>query len=1140
MPIGRGPFHSLRRRVMAEIAELQQRNPELRRARYSWAKRVLKALLGNRSVGTMFGAYVVVAILLVGAQAAVAYWKPALLRTAGSGALDGLRDIGSYLLGGQLTVLGVVSVAVSIVTLLAQRTEGASARSETRLYYVEALAYELVTSGIALSLVLAVQLFWPLQTGLEALGLGGDGVLSQTSLTVIHALWLMGNLGLFFHFMMTTLRFVEPNARAALRERYSANAIIPGDLEKRLIEVLHAGIGRSILEDAEATPGPILTMWHSRATNRDAVTEVARTFRRPMMLVDVWERPLASALRSWTARVRKTPAQPRPFEARPGWADRLAIAVSPGSRLHGTRDLVVRTGGTPLTWWERFEIRLSLRFAPVPAQADDRPTPHEMVEELVDQVVGQIDRAAVTGFKAALSEAVRFHRFLLAAQHHTGSDGQVFNFAAIGSLLRRPNEGWVGEYQRLYDAAAARMGEDASFIDKLGYLPHRLMPDDVANSAPDVVADLLTLGIYEALALQKWIQAHATPVDPTGPPSLTPRTLTGVNRDTYQRVVVKFVGAWETLVSGLGSRFNLDDAVGLDADANWEAHGRAWRFVHTHLWATVTMLGVAVRSEDELGAGWLRDVLLRWPERLDRDDTFARLQRRPLLRADWLRRPFDEASAYARRLAQAPAVAVVRPQDLFSVILRSAHADAVVLTAAAALSWHLRRTDGPTLAGETARRLLHREVLPEGGRPLRPSGQTGFRDVFLLILRTRFGLGPAEQGSVTEVDKNVRQLLGLREAPIVPGRVYTGWGPTGAESLDFELVAILAALAPPTGDAGVVALVAELGADEAFFLRGDESIQGAISTLESFAHRLGPAFVMPEFARAVLALAPGADPSACRTRAAEIIDAALDALRQARLTRLLASPIDPDRVADFAAGLQARLAAADLKLAPLRAPAVELDVGVAAHRTFPLGNVERGLFTFPPRAAVDVDNMVEVTAEHLRDHLTGLVRAANWRRAKHTVRLKASRYPTNFWRAVARQKADIPDPVLVVPHGPTGQLVAGWVWGFGPPKPSGLQVEKREGEDGDGANYEAHIDGLAVYAANLPADTALLFSRAALKRLRVSPHGAAGHWLGLNVGEEAGSDRVTLEMRVGLETEWDDSLLVVFRIQGLTEDAADA
>ncbi len=230
MPIGRGPFHSLRRRVMAEIAELQQRNPELRRARYSWAKRVLKALLGNRSVGTMFGAYVVVAILLVGAQAAVAYWKPALLRTAGSGALDGLRDIGSYLLGGQLTVLGVVSVAVSIVTLLAQRTEGASARSETRLYYVEALAYELVTSGIALSLVLAVQLFWPLQTGLEALGLGGDGVLSQTSLTVIHALWLMGNLGLFFHFMMTTLRFVEPNARAALNRDYlpaAAPAISP-------------------------------------------------------------------------------------------------------------------------------------------------------------------------------------------------------------------------------------------------------------------------------------------------------------------------------------------------------------------------------------------------------------------------------------------------------------------------------------------------------------------------------------------------------------------------------------------------------------------------------------------------------------------------------------------------------------------------------------------------------------------------------------------------------------------------------------------------------------------------------------------------------------------------------------------------
>ncbi|PZQ48659.1 MAG: hypothetical protein DI570_26180, partial [Phenylobacterium zucineum] len=576
-------------------------------------------------------------------------------------------------------------------------------------------------------------------------------------------------------------------------------------------------------------------------------------------------------------------------------------------------------------------------------------------------------------------EVIQFHRFLLAAQHHSDETGGPFNFAAIGGLFQRPDAGWIVEYQRALDAAAARLGEDPTFFDRLAYLPQSLMPDDASDSVPEVVADFLDLGIYAMLALQKWVQAHAVPPDPTGPPALTPRVLTGVNRDSYQRVVVKFIGAWEILIARLDARFKLEAAIRADVGTNWAAHRRAWRFVQTHLWSTSMMLAIAVRSDDEVGAGWLRDVLLRWPERLDREDRVGRL-RRQLLSPDWLHRTHEEAADYARRLTPAPIL--VPPQDLFSVMSRTAHADAVLVTAAVALASHIAQTGEVTLAGETARKLLRREVLPEGGNALRGSEQTIFRDAFHLFIRTRFDLRPGGTAYVKGLDDLVRGMRNLREAPAVPGRVYTGWGSTGVERLDHELLAILAAFIPDTGDAGVVGLLAELGADEAYFEHGDDSVQGAISQLETLAHQLGPALFIPDFARAVLALAPDRDPAAQRQRLSEVLTAAIGALRQARLARLLSTPLDPARIARFAAGVQARLSAEGLGLAPLRAPAAVVSGETPSDHTLSLGNVERGLFTTPPRAAVDFDEMAHHTADVMRSQLAQQVRLSQWRKPK--------------------------------------------------------------------------------------------------------------------------------------------------------------
>ena len=72
-----------------------------------------------------------------------------------------LKDIASYLIAAQVGILGIVSVAIGIVTLISQRDDRSSTNTDVRLYYVESLAYEVVLSGAALLIVLCVQLLWP-------------------------------------------------------------------------------------------------------------------------------------------------------------------------------------------------------------------------------------------------------------------------------------------------------------------------------------------------------------------------------------------------------------------------------------------------------------------------------------------------------------------------------------------------------------------------------------------------------------------------------------------------------------------------------------------------------------------------------------------------------------------------------------------------------------------------------------------------------------------------------------------------------------------------------------------------------------------------------------------------------------------
>jgi multisubunit Na+/H+ antiporter MnhB subunit len=99
----------------------------MRRTRYSPIERGVRAVLEGHSFGWFVGGYVAVALAVLLAGTLLNLYTPWLLPDAkGWSGIDGfLKDATSYLIAAQVGLLTVVSVAVGLVTLIAQRDERA-------------------------------------------------------------------------------------------------------------------------------------------------------------------------------------------------------------------------------------------------------------------------------------------------------------------------------------------------------------------------------------------------------------------------------------------------------------------------------------------------------------------------------------------------------------------------------------------------------------------------------------------------------------------------------------------------------------------------------------------------------------------------------------------------------------------------------------------------------------------------------------------------------------------------------------------------------------------------------------------------------------------------------------------------------
>jgi hypothetical protein len=313
--IGHGVFWSIRKRADTEIREHMAKNRSIRLRRHAPWQRIIRFLI-DRRLRTFIITYILLDLALELGAFTLYHYNPGIYPVWRAVAIKGLlKDYTGFLLSVQACMIGVISVAVGLVTLIAQRNDGAATNADIRIYYSEALAYGVAASSIALLVVMTVQLFWPVQFLAHRLHFESQKLLIKTALTAVHIGWLSLNLVAFAQFIAVSLRFVEPKARERMRETYTANTLLPQDIHRRLMSYLHLHAAQSIMPPAATEDNLGVTMGgFSLQNNWDE--EICIFHRKSVELYDVRLRPLAWILGRWWKSSTQTGSARRSFLAR--------------------------------------------------------------------------------------------------------------------------------------------------------------------------------------------------------------------------------------------------------------------------------------------------------------------------------------------------------------------------------------------------------------------------------------------------------------------------------------------------------------------------------------------------------------------------------------------------------------------------------------------------------------------------------------------------------------------------------------------------------------------------------------------------------------------------------------------------------
>lgn len=1122
--IGRGLFQSLRARVVADVREHVKDNKTLKKARYSPLRRILRVSPFARPLLALPLTYLFLISALIIVEWTIHTFAPTRIVEY----VDFSKDAAGFFLTAQVGFLAIITVAISVVTLLTQKDDGSAINTDVRLYYVESHAYALTVSGIFLSIAIIVSLFAPLQYLFNFLSNERYLAYFKFWVTAIHAVWLIANCALFFHFLNTTLQFVEPKSRARLRRQYIANEIVPFDIRRRLLKAYYINLSRNILGENHGDDGPMISFGMGSISERESELEISRIFKVNSTLYDVWLLPVSFALRRWHRRcVDRSRSQTASRNTR--WHGHLAVLASFTQSHEGTSDLVVREGGVPLTRMERFLIRVGLRFARVDPHQESLPTPTNFIEQLVYKVVSQIDAGLPNGFDAALDEVVDFHSFVLSSQNARDEGGHFVNLAQVNDgVFSQPDYQWLREYRRAYAAAVNKMTVDGTFIRGMNSLVIRLWPRDPEIYPSAVLNNILDLGRHEIVLFENWITKRAViaPSEPMSAPDLA-----GSDLRAYDDALIHFVTSWETTEQVIISAYKLRYTNKND-EQFWQSVTVSWPVIHTHLRNAAYFVAAAVWNEDVTGITRLRDLAVRWIQAFHSQlgNSYA-FRDSFMLTPDIFRAQWSDANAAVRRALryQQPTITA---EDAFGLILREAYYDVIALTGAVLMHWFSTKQQPSSATASTAIQLLNFEAQQGSGTTLLDRGSASkpiFRLIFDLLIRESLN-SQFEKEKYSAVLEGLVSMLNEMATPrMIPGRIYGGFVLDGFETLTPVFLAILAGNLPPSGDAGISELIPRLISDFPEF-QADRQLRDFEFQFGRYATALDGE-PDQQFTAIVELFVTTPDLDALRSRLKSIFSGVISLIANERLQRIRRAPLDETKLASIRDAVQRAFLAKGQTIGPFHPQLLGRTDRPVPASDITFREIDRGAFTNPEMSALLFSELPRLFVDISLDNY----RAIFWRELYQRPKIVENFDPSAGIRGLLDRARVLSgtnelgrDLVLLVPYDPFAHAVSMAASGFPTDGLMASEVSRIADErSGAGTTYVGTVAGIHVYGWQMP-DAALLISRHLLKSVHFGRVRSLDAIYDFELSDAGDPTKSEVRMWLAPEFEWEEWKFVEF------------
>jgi hypothetical protein len=289
-----------------------------------------------------------------------------------------------------------------------------------------------------------------------------------------------------------------------------------------------------------------------------------------------------------------------------------------------------------------------------------------------------------------------------------------------------------------------------------------------------------------------------------------------------------------------------------------------------------------------------------------------------------------------------------------------------------------------------------------------------------------------------------------------------------------QVLAMLGASLPATGDDGAGQWVREFAANEALFVAGDASFRRLDSTFKAYEQALGEQLNRDLFERGVHALAPEADVEGTRARLQAIFADAIASVHEQRTQRLRALPIDPEKWSTLVQAVSDALGPELYCFRGFRVETVREEA--SSVQEWRVNGIDKSGFVTPSMAWEGTSNLNRLISEMFRDHLTSLVWWSFWQRQRESLQIEDP--DSGFWDAVVQNAGGMGSAVaLLTDYDPFGAILSRWTHSPPDQRPAGRRIEYVQGHpSGGGTGYVGTIDDIEVFTTNVEDHHSYLFS----------------------------------------------------------------